>query len=125
MRRMFSAQVDLAITVTYGSADQATVRLSEGLSSQEDVERQLINLVETRPTRVLLDLTALERVSSAGLGVMLALRRGVVDYAGEMRVAVMTEGVSDLFRKTGLDVLFEVEEAPLARRDHGLVARAT
>src|SRR5688500_7413803 len=111
MFRMNSAQVDLELTVTYGTSDEATVRLCEGLSEQADVERQLAELVETRPTRVTLDLGSLGRVSSAGLGVMLAVRRGVVDYAGEVRVASLNAGVSDLFRRTGLDVVFDVEQS--------------
>jgi anti-anti-sigma factor len=105
-----AAQVDLAMTVTYGRADEATVRLCEGLSRHEDVQRQLAELVETRPSRVTLDLTELGRVSSAGLGVMLAVRRGVVDYAGEVRVASLSAGVTDLFKRTGLDLLFEMPQ---------------
>jgi anti-anti-sigma factor len=104
---MPSAQVDLAMTVTYGTSDEATVRLCEGLTRQEDVRRQLAELVETRPSRVTLDLATLGRLSSAGLGVMLAVRRGVVDYAGELRVASLNGNLADLFRRTGLDVLFD------------------
>ena len=103
-----AAQVDLAMTVTYGKSDEATVRLCEGLTLNEDVQRQLAELVETRPSRVTLDLGELGRVSSAGLGVMLAVRRGVVDYAGEVRVGSLSAGISDLFKRTGLDLLFEM-----------------
>ena len=106
--RMIWAQVDLMMTVAYGTRDEATVRLCEGFSRHEDVERQLADLIETRPSRVMLDLSELSRISSAGLGVMLALRRGVVNYAGEVRIASPSAGVADLFRQTGLDVLFEV-----------------
>jgi anti-anti-sigma factor len=109
---MPATQVDLAMTVTYGAADEAVVRLAEGTTAPRDLERQLADLVETRPTRVTLDLGALGRVSSAQLGVMLAVRRGVVDYAGEVRVAGASASVSDLFRQTGLDVLFEVVGDP-------------
>jgi anti-anti-sigma factor len=101
--------VDLEMVVSYGSADESTVRLREGQSTGEELDRQIAALVETRPSKVTIDLGALPRVSSAGLGLMLTLRRNVADYAGEVRVASVSPTVGQLFRRTGLDVLFDVE----------------
>jgi anti-anti-sigma factor len=89
-------------------AEGMTVRLGVAAGTPADlVERQLTLLVATRPPRVLLDLADLSHMSGAMLAAMLTLRRGVADYGGEVRIVGAQPIVLELFRRTGLDVVFQ------------------
>jgi anti-anti-sigma factor len=88
----------------------AVVRLGGAGGTTADVlERQLAQLVATRPARVLLDLSELGQVSGVLLGVLLSLRSGVVNYGGEIRIVAAQPIVLELFRRTGLNIVFETQ----------------
>jgi anti-anti-sigma factor len=91
-------------------ADAAVVRLGGvGGTTADVLERQLAQLVASRPARVLLDLSAVAQVSGVMLGALLSLRSGVVNYGGEIRIVAAQPIVLELFRRTGLNIVFETQ----------------
>ena len=48
-------------------------------------------------------------VSGVMLGVLLSLRSGVVNYGGEIRIVAAQPIVLELFRRTGLNIVFETQ----------------
>ncbi len=61
---------------------------------------------------VVLDCTALEYMSSAGLGVLLKTQKRLKAASGELRLAGVNRHVQDIFRYSGFDQIFEIEPAP-------------
>lgn len=71
----------------------------------------LADIVGRRVSRVVLDLGGVGELSGLGLGVILALRRAVAGYGGAVLVRSARPRVQELFRHTGLDVLFACDVA--------------
>jgi len=60
---------------------------------------------------VTLDLSALEYISSAGLGVLLRTQKRLMGSSGRLRLAGVRPHVRDIFVYSGFDKLFEIEPA--------------
>ena len=71
----------------------------------------LANVIAAGPAVVVLDLSAVRELSSLGIGVILAVRRAVTGYGGEVRLLNVRSNVWTLFHRTGIDVLFDVEQS--------------
>ena len=61
---------------------------------------------------VVLDCSALNYLSSAGLGVLLKTQKRLVSGAGQLRLVGVTRHVHDIFLYAGLDQIFEITAAP-------------
>jgi anti-sigma B factor antagonist len=61
---------------------------------------------------VVLDCTALEYLSSAGLGVLLKTQKRLKAAAGALRLTGVNRHVHDIFRYAGFDQIFEITAAP-------------
>ena len=61
---------------------------------------------------VTLDCTALDYISSAGLGVLLKTQKRLKANAGQLRLAGVNRHVHDIFRYAGFDQIFEISAAP-------------
>jgi len=61
---------------------------------------------------VVLDCTALEYLSSAGLGVLLKTQKRLKAGAGQLRLTGVNRHVHDIFRYAGFDQIFEIAPAP-------------
>ncbi len=59
-----------------------------------------------------LDCSALEYISSAGLGVLLKTQKRLKANAGELRLTGVNRYVHDIFRYAGFDQIFEIAPAP-------------
>lgn len=59
-----------------------------------------------------LDLGALEYISSAGLGALLRTQKRLMAKGGSLRLVNANPHVHDIFRYSGFDRIFEVERAP-------------
>jgi anti-sigma B factor antagonist len=59
-----------------------------------------------------LDCTALEYLSSAGLGVLLKTQKRLKSGAGQLRLTGVNRHVHDIFRYAGFDQIFEIAPAP-------------
>jgi anti-sigma B factor antagonist len=60
---------------------------------------------------VTLDLTGLEYISSAGLGVLLKTQKRLTGSGGRLRLAGVKAHIRDIFVYSGFDQLFEIEPA--------------
>ena len=60
---------------------------------------------------VTLDCTALDYISSAGLGVLLKTQKRLLAANGKLRLAGLKPHVQDVFTYSGFDQLFEIEPA--------------
>ena len=61
---------------------------------------------------VVLDCTALDYLSSAGLGVLLKTQKRLKAAAGALRLTGVNRHVHDIFRYAGFDQIFEITPAP-------------
>ena len=61
--------------------------------------------------RVVLDCTALEYLSSAGLGVLLKTQKRLKGAAGGLRLTGVNRHVHDIFRYAGFDQIFDIVPA--------------
>ena len=60
---------------------------------------------------VTLDLSQLEYISSAGLGVLLKTHKRLMASSGKLRLVGLKSHVRDIFTYSGFDQLFEIEPA--------------
>jgi len=60
---------------------------------------------------VTLDCSALEYISSAGLGVLLKTQKRLASSAGKLRLVGVSHHLLDIFRYSGFDQIFEIEPA--------------
>jgi anti-anti-sigma factor len=60
---------------------------------------------------VALDLSRLEYISSAGLGVLLKTQKRLLASGGKLRLAGLKPHLRDIFVYSGFDQLFEIEPA--------------
>ena len=58
-----------------------------------------------------LDCTALEYISSAGLGVLLKTQKRLRANAGQLQLTGVNRHVHDIFRYAGFDQIFEISAA--------------
>src|SRR5580704_11373662 len=72
------------------------------------VRNILETLTENQHPTVLIDMTGLEYIDSAGLGVLVAALKEVNDHDGALAIMGLTPAVARVFRVTGLDNLFMV-----------------
>lgn len=59
-----------------------------------------------------LDCTALEYISSAGLGVLLRTQKRVMGQGGGLRLVNVNHHIRDVFRYSGFDKIFVIESLP-------------
>ncbi len=59
-----------------------------------------------------LECSALEYISSAGLGVLLKTQKRLKANAGQLRLTGVNRHVHDIFRYAGFDQIFEIAPAP-------------
>ncbi|MFT5424650.1 MAG: anti-sigma B factor antagonist [Phycisphaerales bacterium] len=99
---------DVKVIVFDGSLDTNT-------SAQ--AESTLGDVVEQGADKVLINFTALDFISSAGLRVLLVTAKKLGDRGGSLRLCGLNESVSDIFEISGFDTLlkvFESEQVALA-----------
>jgi anti-anti-sigma factor len=58
-----------------------------------------------------IDLSGLEYISSAGLGVLLRTHKRLMGAGGKLRLVNVGNHIFDIFRYSGFDQLFEVQRA--------------
>jgi anti-anti-sigma factor len=100
--------VQLPMTIEQHS-DEAMIHFGGrgGGMTPEALKLELEHLVAARPARVSLDLSDVAQISGVLLGIILTLRRGVVGYGGQIRIVAAQPIVLELFRRTGLDIVFD------------------
>ncbi len=61
--------------------------------------------------RVVVDFQNVERLSSAALGMLIALEKVITRQSGQLRIANVSEEVRDLFKITGLDSVLPIRNS--------------
>jgi anti-anti-sigma factor len=61
--------------------------------------------------KVTLDCSALEYISSAGLGVLLKTQKRLMAADGKLRLSGVSRHLRDIFEYSGFDQIFEIEPA--------------
>ena len=57
-----------------------------------------------------IDFSQLEFISSSGLGVLLVTQKRVAKEGGSLKLVNMTQRMRDVFRYTGFDRIFDIDE---------------
>jgi anti-anti-sigma factor len=79
-------------------------------SSAPSAEEQLTLLIANSTPRLVIDLSNLEYISSAGLRVLLVVARKVQQAQGKLSLFGLAPGVRDVFSISGFDTIFTVRD---------------
>ena len=86
-------------------------RLVEG-NEIDDLSQELYRLIESEGRRkVVLNLSSVEFISSAGLGKLVVLQKKVNAHGGTLRFCCIRPEVHGVFTVTKLDRLFDIRES--------------
>ena len=95
------------LAIEYGTP--GTVIVSGRLDAAQAAAAQaFLDKVEGTVT---LDCSALEYISSAGLGVLLKTQKRLLASGGKLRLSGVNRHLQDIFGYSGFDQLFEIEPA--------------
>lgn len=89
----------VSIVVVSGRVDSNTA---------PDLERDLRTTAETAPARVVIDLAAVDYISSAGLRALVSVLRSARVAGGDVRLAALSTRVADVLKLAGLESIFAV-----------------
>lgn len=90
-------------------ADDGTIILAGRFdASQTGTAQALFDTINGSAT---VDFTALEYISSAGLGVLLGTHKRLSEHGAQLKLRGMKKLVRDVFRYSRLDTIFPIEEA--------------
>ena len=77
-----------------------------GVRECDDFEQLMTPICEQREL-VVIDLSKVGFISSLGMGVLVAIQRGIRMRGGRIRLAAVTPQVEESFRRVGLDKVFK------------------
>ena len=84
-------------------------------NTSKEANNELTKLVDEGKTKLIIDLSNLDYISSSGLRILLALSKEIKALKGEMRICGLNETVKEVFEISGftmiLKVLKTIEEA--------------
>ncbi|HEU0277366.1 MAG TPA: STAS domain-containing protein [Rhodanobacteraceae bacterium] len=89
--------------------DAGVVALKGRLDAAECPRAQ--QFLDTVHDPAMLDFSGLEYISSAGLGLLLALHKRLLAKGGGLRLINVNKYICDVFRFSGFDRVFKVEPA--------------
>lgn len=92
----------------YGEIDH-----HNALFLREDLDELILR---SRPERLILDLSGIEFMDSAGLGLLMGRYRLVRELGGEMAVDCVSERVGKILRLSGMERFFEIGRAVKGER---------
>jgi anti-sigma B factor antagonist len=101
--RIFSATADVWTIAPHGRLD---------LPASRAIEDALGDLCDDGHTRVVIDLTHVQYVASAGLKALLAGLRRARLQAGDVRLAALNDRVQEIFEMAGFDQIFTTYATP-------------
>lgn len=76
--------------------------------SSEEVEAKLDSLIENNEAKVIIDLAAVDYISSVGLRVLLAALKRQKERQGSIKLVSLQPFVKDIFKMTGFDKIFSI-----------------
>ena len=97
--------------ITTSTTDTATIVQITGsldTGTAPDAEEQLMGLIEAGSTKILVDFSTLDFISSAGLRVVLAASKKLRSAGGEIRLCSLNETVNEIFEVSGFSTILRV-----------------
>ncbi len=92
----------------YGEIDHHSA-----VALREELDRHLLR---HRPRRLVLDLSRIEFMDSAGLGLLMGRYRLVRELGGVMALSAPNPRVMKILRLAGMERFFDIEQAPKGER---------
>ncbi len=89
----------IALVIAQGRIDSSTAG---------DLGSALTQVIDDGQTRIVLDIGGVDYMSSAGLRELVAALKKVRGDNGDMRIAQVTERVSEVFELSGLNTIFQI-----------------
>jgi len=86
--------------------DHGEVVLSGRWDASQSGRAEAFFLAVSEPKTV--DFSALEYISSSGLGVLLVAQKRLAKSGGSLRLVGLNKHIADVFRYSGLDQVFEI-----------------
>ncbi len=99
MEVTISEENAVSVVVVTGRVDSNTA---------PDLERDLKATAEAASARVVVDLSAVDYISSAGLRALVSALRGARTQGGDVRLAALSPRVADVLKLAGLESIFAV-----------------
>ena len=87
--------------------DQGSVVMEGRLDAAQSPKAQ--EFLDRVPGDCVVDMLALDYISSAGLGVLLKTHKRLMATSGGLRLINVNSHIHDIFRYSGFDKLFEIE----------------
>jgi stage II sporulation protein AA (anti-sigma F factor antagonist) len=94
----------LLVITLYGEIDHHSA-----VGLREDLDALILR---ERPLRLVLDLSRIEFMDSAGLGLLMGRYRLMRELGGEMAVDRPNERILKILRLSGMERFFEIEDVP-------------
>jgi anti-sigma B factor antagonist len=82
-------------------------RISQG-SQLNQLQAQITKLIERGTSKVVLDMTEVDHIDSAALGMIIHSNGEIRTHGGELRIAGPQDRVRGLFKMTGTDQLLHI-----------------
>ena len=101
------------MNITTTEVEGITIAEFEGnldTNTAPDAEERLGELLEKGVTKILVDFTTLNYISSAGLRVLLVTTKRLGGTGGSMRLCGLNETVDEVFEISGFSTIFSVFE---------------
>ncbi len=99
------------MNITTSEVEGITIAEFEGnldTNTAPDAEERLGELLEKGVTKILVDFTTLNYISSAGLRVLLVTTKRLGGTGGSMRLCGLNETVDEVFEISGFSTIFSV-----------------
>jgi len=91
--------------------DNAVIVVAQGdvtLAESPEFHQELVDLCESAPGRLIIDLSNVAYMDSSGVGSLVDIYRKVRSRGGKMALVGLTEAVRSLFEITKLDSFFSI-----------------
>ncbi len=99
------------MNITTTEVEGITIAEFEGnldTNTAPDAEERLGELLEKGVTKILVDFTTLDYISSAGLRVLLVTTKRLGGAGGSLRICGLNETVDEVFEISGFSTIFSV-----------------
>ena len=77
-------------------------------SSSTEAQKDLEHILDAESTRLLINLSGLEYISSAGLRVLLVVAKKMQQKGGKIVLAALTPNVKEVFEISGFSAIFKI-----------------
>ena len=102
--------LEFEITITESDSEITVIDINGFLDSQtfEEMESKLDDLIRCRKTKLIINLSDVEYISSAGAGVFITARTQVEELGGMILLMKPNQAVREVFDILGLSTIFNI-----------------